>query len=163
MCSSLSHVWQLGFSGTKQIHFTFLMKRCFLRKPSCCGSFFLAVRFGLPRWHNDKESSWQCWRCRRRGFDPWVGKIPWRRKWQLTPVFLPGKSHGERSLVGCSSWGCKKSDKTERLSRHVLRGPFTFCELYRSFPVMSDLIPLNAFWGFKIVVWTTGRVHACVC
>jgi len=36
-------------------------------------------------------------------FDPWVGKIPWRSKWQPTPVFLPGKSHGQRTLVGCSS------------------------------------------------------------
>ena len=36
-----------------------------------------------------------------QGFDPWVRKIPWRRKWQLTPVFLPGKSHGQRSLVVC--------------------------------------------------------------
>ena len=46
--------------------------------------------------------------------DPWVGQIPWRRKWQPTPVFLPGESHG-RSLVGYSSWGRKESDTTERL------------------------------------------------
>ena len=38
----------------------------------------------------------------RQGFDPWVGKIPWSRKWQPTPVFLPGESHGQRSLVGSS-------------------------------------------------------------
>ena len=41
-----------------------------------------------------------CLQCRRPGFDPWVGKIPWRRKWQPTPVLLPGTSHGQRSLVG---------------------------------------------------------------
>ena len=46
--------------------------------------------------------------CERSGFDPWVRKIPWRRKWQPTPVFLPGKSHGQRSLVGYSPWGCKR-------------------------------------------------------
>ena len=40
----------------------------------------------------------------------WVGKIPWRRKWQPTPVFSPGKCHGQRSLVGYSPWGCKESD-----------------------------------------------------
>ena len=51
----------------------------------------------------------------RPGFDPWVGKIPWRTKWQPTPVFLPGESHGRRSLVGCSPWGCKESDTTEQL------------------------------------------------
>ena len=49
------------------------------------------------------------------GFDPWVGKIPWRRKWQATPVLLPKKSHGQRSLVGYSPWGRKESDTTERL------------------------------------------------
>ena len=47
------------------------------------------------------------------GFNPWVGKIPWRRKWQPTPVPLPGKSHGQRSLVGYSPWGHKESDTTE--------------------------------------------------
>ena len=48
-------------------------------------------------------------------FDPCVGKIPWRRKWQPTPVFLPGESHGQKTLVGCGSWGRKESDTTERL------------------------------------------------
>ena len=46
----------------------------------------------------------------RHRFDPWVWKIPWRRKWQPTPVLLPGKSHGQRSLVGYSPWGRKESD-----------------------------------------------------
>ena len=50
---------------------------------------------------------------------PWVGKIPWRREWQPTPVFLPGEFHGQRRLVGYSPWGCKESDTTERLSRHI--------------------------------------------
>ena len=48
-------------------------------------------------------------------FNPWVGKMPWRRKWQPTPVPLPGKSHGQRSLVGCSPWSHKESDTTEHL------------------------------------------------
>ena len=52
---------------------------------------------------------------KRHGFDPWVRKIPWRRKWQYTPVLVPGKSHGQRSLVGYSPWGHKESDTTERL------------------------------------------------
>ena len=51
--------------------------------------------------------------CGGPGFDPWVRKIPWRRKWQPTPVFLPGESHEWRSLVGYSPWGCKESDTTE--------------------------------------------------
>ena len=47
------------------------------------------------------------------GFNPWVCKIPWRRKWQPTPVFLPEKSHGQRSLEGYSPWGHTESDMTE--------------------------------------------------
>ena len=49
-------------------------------------------------------------RCR---LDPWVGKTLWIRKWQPTPVFLPGKFHGQRHLAGCSSWGYSKSDTVE--------------------------------------------------
>ena len=48
-----------------------------------------------------------------------MGKIPWRRKWQPTPVFLPEKSHGQRSLVGYSPKGCKESDTTQRLNTHT--------------------------------------------
>ena len=47
------------------------------------------------------------------GFDPWIGMILWRRKWQHTPVFLPGESHGQRSLAGYSPWGHRESDMTE--------------------------------------------------
>ena len=50
------------------------------------------------------------------GFDPWVRKMPWRRKWQPTPAFLPGKSQEQKSLVGYSPWDCKESYMTERLS-----------------------------------------------
>ena len=49
----------------------------------------------------------------RLGFDLWVGKIPWRRAWQSTPVFLPGESHGQRSLAGYSPKGRTESDTTE--------------------------------------------------
>ena len=49
-----------------------------------------------------KEPACHCKRCKRHEFDPWVGKIPWRRAWQSTPVFLPGESHGQRNLVGYS-------------------------------------------------------------
>ena len=47
---------------------------------------------------------------KRFRFNPWVGKIPWRRAWQPTPVFLPGEFHGQRNLGGYSPWGCKESD-----------------------------------------------------
>ena len=63
---------------------------------------------GLPWRLSSKESSCQCRRCM---FNPWLGKILWRRKWQPTPVFLPGRSQGQKSLVGYSPWGCK--DQTQ--------------------------------------------------
>ena len=58
----------------------------------------------------------RCW------LDPWFGKSPWRREQQPTPVFMPGESHGQRSLVGYSPWGFKESDMTERLNNTTRRG-----------------------------------------
>ena len=55
---------------------------------------------GLPWWLSSKESACQCKRPKRGGFSPWVGKIPWRRAWKTTPVFLPGESHGQRNPTG---------------------------------------------------------------
>ena len=51
---------------------------------------------------------------RETGFDPWVRKIPWSRKWQPTPVFLPGEFHGQRSLKGYSPWSLEESDMTKK-------------------------------------------------
>ena len=76
--------------------------------------------WGLPRWFIGKETVCQCRGCRRCGFDSWFGKIPWIRKWQLTPVFLPGKFHGQTSLVGYSPWGCKESDTTEHAHHYII-------------------------------------------
>ena len=70
----------------------------------------------FPRWLSGKESTCQC---RRLRFNPWVWKIPWSRKWQPIPVFLPGKSHEQRSLVSYNPSGCKKLDTTEWLSVHA--------------------------------------------
>ena len=74
----------------------------------------------LPRWLSDKEAACQSKRCRRRGSNPWVVKIPWSRKWQPTAIFLLGKLHGQRSLAVCCPWGCKELDMTEQLSMHAL-------------------------------------------
>ena len=71
----------------------------------------------------------QWWRirlqCRRLRFEPWVGQIPWRRKWQPTSVFLPRKSHGQRSLTGYSPLGCKESDMTHQLNNDRSLCPLT--------------------------------------
>ena len=69
-------------------------------------------KFTVPGGSEVKASAWNAG---RPGFAPWVGKIPWRRKWQPTPVPLPGESHGGRSLVGYRLWDRKESDTTERL------------------------------------------------
>ena len=77
----------------------------------------LSLFLNCPWW----LSQWRiCLQSRRLGIDPWLGKIPWRRKWQPTPVFLPGESHGQRSLAGCSPRGHKESDTTEQLSSHFI-------------------------------------------
>ena len=91
--------------------------------------------FGLPPWLR-----WQISRLARQEtsetqvrslFNPWVGEIPWRRKWLPTPVFLPGESHGQRSLAGYSLWGPTDSDTTERLTLHfTLKGTFG-CHTWR--------------------------------
>ena len=67
---------------------------------------------GLPRWLSGRESTCQCRRCE---FDPWVGKIPWRRNWQTAPVFLPRKFY-EQEKLGYSSWGCRELNMIEWLS-----------------------------------------------
>ena len=72
--------------------------------------FIMSIRASLVA--SGKESACQCRRC---GFSPWVGKMPWRRKWQPTPVLVPGEPHGQRSLVGYSPRG-HESDTTERLA-----------------------------------------------
>ena len=85
---------------------------CFTQKKSLDFFFFpplLNLQKGLPMWLSGKESPCQC---KRHRFETWVGKIPWNRKWQPTLVLLPGRSHGQRSLVGCSPWGRKESDMT---------------------------------------------------
>ena len=68
---------------------------------------------GFPGGSVGEESSCQHRRCKEHGFNPWVRKIPWRRKWQPTPVFLAGISHGQRSLAGYSPWGHEELDTTE--------------------------------------------------
>ena len=78
-----------------------------------------AHKWGFPGGASSKESDCQQRRCKRRRFDPWVEKIPWRRKQHPTPEFLPGKFQGWRSLVSYSPWGGQELDTTEQLSTHM--------------------------------------------
>ena len=103
------------------------------------------VRVWVPRQEQSQMTfSWANWlrwwriclQCRRPGFDPWVGKIPWRREWQPTPVFLPGESHGQRKLAGYSPGGHRELDSTEQLTLS-LSGASSFLFLGLSFVLMK--------------------------
>ena len=85
---------------------------------------------------------------RQSGFNPWVGKIPWRRKWQPPPVFLSEEFHGQRGLVSYSPWGHKESDTTEWLT-HTLR--LFYWTSSGFFPVsLGEIIFFcKVFWWWK--------------
>ena len=82
-------------------------------KFACYSRYLLTFYFCIPWWPSLKRIHLQR---RRRGFDPWVRKIPWRRAWQPTPAFLPRESHGQRTLAGYNPQGYKESDLTEQLN-----------------------------------------------
>ena len=84
-----------------------------------CYFVYMYLFYWLSRWLSGKESACQCRRRRRLRLDAWVWKIPQRRKWQPTPVFLPGESHRQRSLAGYKSMSCKESNTTEWLRAHT--------------------------------------------
>ena len=99
---------------------------------------------GFPGGASGTEPACQCRRHKKQGFNPWVGKIPWRSAWQPTPVFLPRESHGQRSLAGCSPQSYK-SDTTERLSTHARYdvSPSTFAEIRKLGPrAKHGLLPV---------------------
>ena len=68
---------------------------------------------GFSGGTSGKEPACQCRRYKKLGFNHWIRKIPWRRKWQPTRIFLPGESHGQKSLLGYSSDSLKELDMTE--------------------------------------------------
>ena len=113
---------------------------------------------------NKKKTACHCKRAKRRGFDPWVGKILWSRKWQSTPVLLPGKFHGQRSLVGYSPWGCKESGMTEQLSTHIIalqccvrfyRTEKWVSDMYTYIPSSLDSLPVfTEHWVGVPVLWS---------
>ena len=123
--SSLRYLWQQPW--WKSLGWSFLVTFICDKSKRCrWGGFIVAlgqvvvrsylythVQNRLPRWHSYKEPPYQCRICWRHRFDPWVRKIPWRRAWQPTPVFLPGESHGQRSLGSYSPWSPTELDMPE--------------------------------------------------
>ena len=79
--------------------------------------------WGFPGGASGKEFTCQFRRHKKCGFDPWVRNIPWSRKWQPTPVFLPRKFHRQRSLVGYNPWSRKESDTTEHTYKNIATSP----------------------------------------
>ena len=110
----------------------------------------------LPRLYSSKKSTCQCKRCRRHEFDPWIGKILWRRKWKPTPAVLPRESHGQKSQAGCSPWGRVESGTTG----HIAHVPFfTGClapsilATYHLHPRPAGTQPL--YWVPSICNWAS--------
>ena len=115
-CSLSSHMWaHLSESSYFNSYFPITAEETFFFKKKAKILYYMdpMLIIELPLWLSDKEFSCQC---RRHGFDPWVRKIPWRREWLLTPVFLLGKPHGQRSLAGSSP---RESGMTECLSNNT--------------------------------------------
>ena len=104
---------------------------------------------GFPGATSGKEPACQCRRYKRGIVNPWVGKIPWRRAWLPTPVFLPGKSHGWRSLAGYSPWGHTELDTTEWLSTHS----GTEVVDYRLRLFSSSLVLHPSCWTKTLCLW----------
>ena len=104
----------------------------------------------LPGGSVGKESTFNAGdrqQCRTHRFNPWVGKVPWRRSWQSPPVFLPGESHGQRSLAGYSPQACKESDATE--------AAFHTCTLQNGSSPMS----FSSKWLKIFVAYWKGLYH----
>ena len=122
----------------------------------------------LPWWLSGKEHACQGRRCR---FDPWVGKISWRRKWQSIPVFLPGKSHGQRRLAGYSPWGRKRvglSDRTTTtcilwIDRRTVSLSCTSTETYLP-PFLTFPLELSSFNNISSLheLWHKTQIPLCL-
>jgi len=92
--------WGIRMRGRKEASFYTLYSTAPTLQSTPSQSLLVCLLLGFPGCASGKESACQSRGCKRCGFDPWVRKIPWRRTWQPAPVFLPGESHGQRSLVG---------------------------------------------------------------
>ena len=89
--------------------------------------------------------------CRKCRFDPWVRKVPWRRVWPPTPVFLPGNPHGQRCLVGYSPWGCKESDVTKHSTAQPVPLVLKRVNIIGVFHILSDQ-KTHSIWFCPLLV-----------
>ena len=120
---------------------------------------WVGVPYGLPWWLSRQRFHLQC---RKHGFNAWVRKIPWRRKRQPTPVFLPGESHGQRRLVGYSPWGCRESDNNwSDLACSWWWGKFSSEKLH----ILPSIVTVSESSGLYVLLYSnSGRCllsHRC--
>ena len=114
----------------------------------------------LPKWWSIEESTCQCRKYQWCRFNPWVGKIPWSRKWQSALVFLSGKFYGQRSLAGYCPWGHKESDTTEHTCTHIYIYTHIYNIQYYSATKKNETLLSAATWrdlGNIILMW----YHIC--
>ena len=111
--SDLATPWAAAFQAPPSMGFS--RHECWSGAPLYSPWMLINVSLSLPSLEtytiggaSGKGSAYQCRRWKRQGFSPWIRKIPWRRKWHPTPVFLPGKFHGHRSLASCSPWSFER-------------------------------------------------------
>ena len=95
------------------------------------------------------------------GFNPWVGKIPWRRKWQPAPVFLPGESHGQRSLAGYSPWGHKELDMAEQLTHLASFYGTEDCSLWTQDMSIDRLCHAGRIYSWNKLLGRRGALDCC--
>ena len=126
-------------------------------------TFCIIHYYGFPHDASGKESACQYRRCKSPEFYPWVSKIPWRKKWQPTPVFLTGESYGQRSLAGYGPQSCKELDTTKQLSNwaqhiKILRHPSS-AHATLAFLWFKEL----RHWACVCDVMMWEMMHVCVC
>ena len=119
ICVPISALWEIGIVDLIFLPSLFEEKLLIIKE---CITLYSSYISGASQVVLVVKNPPPCYRrkCKRHGFNPWVRKISSSRKWHHTPVFLPGKSHGQRSLAGYSPQGHKESDMTEQLSTHTL-------------------------------------------
>ena len=120
---------------------------------SCNIKQFLLSPLWVKKLHNS------CLQCRRPGFDPWVRKIPWRGKWQPILVLLPGKSHGQRSLVDYSPWDLKESDTTSDFTFTFFQYSREFCPRLSLFFCLFFFVVVVFFCELRSFITYDGAIH----
>ena len=126
------------------------------------------VHMGFPHGWVVKECSCQGRGCRRDQFHPQVGKVPWRRKWQPTPVFFPGEVHGQRSLAGYSLWGCRESEGLSTPECHSMTKLAVGWTVALEPLTQRATVQMCSYLGYFVLLWFAyiafqNIVFCCCC